>query len=183
MTKSATILILLFSITNVFADKAKEDYSWSKPVSGVKGRLSLEKNKTLPFLNAFIEFQNVSGVANAIKIPFSPDKLTLSVSDLQGNDIPVQKEMEYDGMQPTWESVLLPYKGTLRFQFSFPGLGYNPEKDKTIIDIGPDNCWIIPAKGTFILSGKLTIKRKFGNPDQGWYGELIFPPIVIPKNE
>jgi hypothetical protein len=39
---------------------------------------------------------------------------------------------DYDGMSPDWETIALPYAGTMKFQISFPGLGYGPT-DKVIV--------------------------------------------------
>ena len=91
----------------------------------------------------------------------------------------------YDGMSPLWQPILLPYAGTLRFQISFPGLEYRPERDKVIVDVGASKSWIIPQDGsTYYLSGTLSIKKEKGDhPHLDWSGTLTLPRVAIPKGK
>jgi len=159
------------------------DTSWSEPANGLRGRLLVlpsEKPES-PFCRVYIEFQNVSDVAGQMKLRFTPEKLQLAVTDRNGNRVATANG-SYDGMSPLWEPVLLPYGGTLRFQISFPGLGYKPETDKVIVDVGPSKAWIIPQDGsTYYLSGTLSIQKEKGNPPHDWSGTLTLPRVAIPK--
>ena len=95
-----------------------------------------------------------------MKLRFNPDKLTLTVADICSTKLAVANE-PYDGMSPLWEPILLPCDGTLRFRVSFPGLGYRPEKDKVIVDVGASKSWTIPQDGsTYYLSGTLSIEKE-----------------------
>jgi hypothetical protein len=60
-------------------------------------------------------------------------------------------------------------------------MGYRPETDRTIIDLGPDESWVIPDGSTYFLSGTLTIpKQEADHPHYDWNGTLSFPKIPIP---
>ncbi len=76
-------------------------------------------------------------------------------------------------MTPRWETIALPYAGTIRFQISFPGAGYRPAVDKVIVDVGASKVWIIPQDGSkYVLSGSLSIEREGADhPVHGleWY--------------
>lgn len=160
------------------ADDTKE--AWSEPVNGLSARLSLERDMKSPFLKVFIEIKNRAEVMGGRKIRFSPDKVSLAVLDAKGE--PLEKATgPYDGMSPNWDTLILPYGGTLRFQISFPGLGYHPGKDKVLIDLGPSQCWSIPDGKRFFLSGQLSILKEQGDhPYMDWSGVLNLPAIPIP---
>src|SRR5204863_9117505 len=88
---------------------------------------------------------------------------------------------EYDGMSQTWEPLLLPFEGTIRFRISFPGLGYRPETDRTIIDLGPSMSWVIPDDKEYFVSGTLTIPKMEGDHRHSdWSGTLTLPTAKIP---
>jgi hypothetical protein len=137
-----------------------EDTAWSKPVKGLRARLLVlpSQKAESPFCRVFIEFENVDDVMGQKKIRFNPDKLSLRVSDKEGKELAHAND-PYDGMSPLWETIALPYAGSMRFQISFPGLGYRPGADKVIVDVGPDKAWVIPQDGpAWFLSGSLTIE-------------------------
>ena len=164
----------------------KPDVLWSKPANGLRARLLVlpsEKPES-PFCQIYIEFQNVSDVAGQMKLRFTPDQLSLAVTDKNGEELTITN-MVYDGMSPLWEPMLLPYSGTLRFQISFPGLGYRPGQDKVVVDVGPSNAWIIPQNGsTYYLSGTLSIKKENGDhSNRDWSGTLTLPRVAIPKGK
>ncbi|HEY8960773.1 MAG TPA: hypothetical protein VIM57_01120 [Luteolibacter sp.] len=84
-------------------------------------------------------------------------------------------------MSPDWTPLKLPFEGTMRFRINFPGLGYDPKRDKTIIDMGPQHSWRIPEKGEWFLSGSLKIEKQQGDqPYMDWSGTLSLPKIRIP---
>ena len=89
----------------------------------------------------------------------------------------------YDGMSPLWEPTLLPYAGTIKFQVTFPGLGYHPNNDKVILDVGPSRAWIVPQDGSaYWLSGKFTVEKQKGDhPYANWSGTIELPKVEIPK--
>jgi hypothetical protein len=124
----------------------------------------------------FIELENVE------RIRYSPEKLSLRVTDKQGKELPTANG-PYDGSSPLWETIALPYAGTLRFQTSFPGLGYRPSTDKVIVDVGAEKAWVIPQDGsTYYLSGSLSIKgQKSDHRHMDWSGTLELPKVEIPK--
>ena len=153
---------------------------WSEPVNGVRARLSLERQKDSPFLKVFIEFHNTSDVAGMKKLRFTPDKIQAQVTDERGTPLQTTRN-PYDGTSPAWEPLQLPFEGTMRFRISFPGLGYQPNRDRTIIDFDPQASWIIPEDRTYFISGVLTIPKKEGDhPHLDWNGTLNLPKIPIP---
>lgn len=164
---------------------SKPDVVWSEPVNGLRGRLIVlpSEKPHQPFCRVYIELENVSDVAGQKKIRFNPDKLTLAVTDIGGKRLPVANG-PYDGMAPLWEPILLPFDGTTKFRISFPGLGYKPETDKVIVDVGPSRSWIVPQDGAYYLSGTLSIKKKKGDhPYMDWSGTLVLPGVAIPKGK
>jgi hypothetical protein len=180
MKRIATILLLLASPVLASA----EDAGWSKPVHGLCARLSVlpPRDTNSPFCRVFIELQNVEEVLGQKKIRFTPDRLALMVSDKNGKAV-FPTSGEYDGMSPNWETLALPYAGTVRFQISFPGLGYQPGRDKVIVDVGPNKAWVIPQDGsTYLLAGSLSIEpEESGHPVMDWSGTLELPGVEIPK--
>jgi hypothetical protein len=164
--------------------RSDKDVGWSKPIKGLRARLSVQPSQKAdsPFCRVFIEFENVDDVAGQKRIRYSPDKLSLRVTDTQGKDLPAANG-PYDGSSPVWETIALPYAGTLRFQTNFPGLGYRPNTDKVIVDVDADKAWIIPQDGTtYYLSGSLSIKgQKSDHRHMDWSGTLELPKVEIPK--
>jgi hypothetical protein len=162
-----------------------EDSPWSKPVKGLRARLLVlpSEKADSPFCRVFIELENVAEVMGQKKIRFSPDKLSLRVSNKEGGELPPPTDVDYDGMSPLWETIALPYAGSLKFQISFPGVGYHPGTDKVIVDVGTDKVWVIPQDGTTcFLSGSLTIEdQKSDHPIMDWSGTLDLPKAEIPK--
>ncbi|HEY3857861.1 MAG TPA: hypothetical protein VGO67_26040 [Verrucomicrobiae bacterium] len=177
-----TLILMLLVTATVLASGDGAD--WSKPVKGLRARLLVlpSQKGDSPFCRVFLEFENVDDVMGQKKIRFAPDKLTLRVSDKEGKELSLANG-EYDGFSPNWETIALPYAGSLKFQISFPGLGYNPKSDKVIIDIGPRKVWVIPQDGsTYYLSGSLSIEReKSDHPYMDWSGTLELPKVAIPK--
>jgi hypothetical protein len=163
------------------AQTAEAPAGWSETVNGLRARLSLERDQKSPFLKVFIAFQNTSDVAAMRKIRFDPQTLVLRVTDAAKTPLAKPSYGDYDGMSPLWEPLLLPLEGTIRFRISFPGLGYHPGKDRTIIDLGPTMSWVIPGDKEYFVSGTLTIPKKDGDhPYLDWSGTLTLPTIKIP---
>ena len=160
---------------------SSEDAGWPKPVNGLRARLVVlpSKDANSPFCRVFIEFENVDDVEGQKKIRFAPDKLVLRVA---GKELPLANG-PYDGLSPFWETIALPYAGSLKFQISFPGLGYRTTSDKVIVDVGCRKAWVIPQDGTpYFLSGSLSIgKEKSDHPSMDWSGTLELPKVEIPK--
>ena len=153
---------------------------WSETVNGLRARLSLERDQKSPFLKVFIEFQNTSDVAGIRKIRFDPKTIEVRVADAAKTPL-AKANGEYDGTSPTWEPLLLPFEGTIRFRISFLGLGYRPETDRTIIDLGPSMSWVIPDDKDYFISATLTIPKRAGDhPHSDWSGTLTLPTIKIP---
>ena len=176
-TLLTTLLILQMSY-QLHANETE----WSAPVNDVRARLSLERDAHSPFLKLFMEWQNISETAGAKKIRFTPETLKLTVTDQAGTPL-TNATGSYDGMSPIWAPLQLPYEGTLRCRISFPGLGYRPETDRTIIDFGPSMAWVIPEEPDYFLSGKLTVIAQPGDHHhQDWSGSLELPKILIPRN-
>jgi hypothetical protein len=175
------LLIAIMAITlATHAQPRQAADDWSQTVNGLKARLALERDNKSPFVKVFLEIQNTSDTAGLRKIRFEPKTLDLHVADSAGNPLP-KANGPYDGMSLNWAPLLLPYEGTLRFRVSFPGLGYRPEKDRTIIDLGPSSSWIIPDDKEYFLSGTLTIPKKEGDhPHLDWSGTLALPATKIP---
>jgi len=161
-----------------------DDIGWSKPINGLRTRLLVlpSPKDNAPFCRVFIEFENVDDVAGQKRIRFSPGKLSLRVSDKEGKEL-LPANGPYDGRLPLWEAIALPYAGTIRFQISFPGLGYRPGTDKVIVDVGDGKAWVVPQNGsTYFLSGSFSIeKEKSDHPHMDWSGTLELPKVEIPR--
>jgi hypothetical protein len=113
------------------------------------------------------------------KVRFKPEKLDFQVTDQDGNVL-VRANGSYDGITPGWEPILLSYAGTIKFQISFNGLGYHPDRDRIIVDLGPSRSWIIPPTGDYFLTGTFSVAREPGDhPIMDWSGTLTFPPAKI----
>lgn len=89
------------------------------------------------------------------------------------------------GSIPITPTTWVPFEGTLRFQVSFPGLGYNRDKDNVVVDVGPSKSWIIPLDGsTYYLSGTLSVRKEEGDHHHiDWSGTLTLPGAAIPKGK
>lgn len=174
---------IISAVAAVSLDKVEE---WSQPVNGLVARLQVlpAEKPDSPFCRVLIEMQNVDDVAGQKRIRFDPDRLELHVIDSEGKQLP-KASGPYDGETPFWEPTLLPYFGTMKFQISFPGLGYHPATDKVIIDVGSTNAWIIPQDGlTYWLSGKLQIDQQKGDHrHMDWNGTLELPKVRIPREK
>lgn len=177
MKRFLTTLLFMALLTPL---QAKEQ-EWSEAVNGLRARLSLERQEDSPFLKVFVEFQNTSDVAGIRTIRFTPETITPEVIAESGTPLK-SATGAYDGMSPTWTHLKLPFEGTLRFRISFPGLGYRPKRDKTIIDLGPLRSWIIPDDNSYYLSGSLTIPKRDGDHSHSdWSGTLTLPRIAISR--
>jgi hypothetical protein len=163
---------------------ASDDAGWSQPVKGLRGRLLVlpPQNGDSPFCRVLIEFENVDSVLGQKKIRFSPDKLSLKVTDKNGKELPPPLGA-YEGVSPLWETIALPSEGSIRFRISIHGLGHDPRRDKVIVDVGSDKAWVIPQdRTTYFLSGSLSIPgEKSDHPHMDWSGTLAFPKVEIPK--
>jgi hypothetical protein len=180
MSRTLILLLLIVCAASALGD----DAGWSKPVNGLRARLLvLPSEKTdSPFCRVLIEFENVDDVAGQKRVRFSPDKLSLRVADMDGKVLPLANG-PYDGKKPVWETIALPYAGNVRFQISFPGLGYRPATDKVIVDLDARQAWVIPQNGvTYYLSGTLSVEREeLDHPYNDWSGRLELPNAEIPK--
>jgi hypothetical protein len=158
-----------------------EGDAWSKSDKGLRGRLVVlpAEKPDSPFCRVFIELQNTEEVMGQRKVRFKPEKLDFQVTDQDGNVL-VRANGSYDGITPGWEPILLPYAGTIKFQISFNGLGYHPDRDRIIVDLGPSRSWIIPPTGDYFLTGTFSVAREPGDhPIMDWSGTLTFPPAKI----
>ena len=173
-------LTSLFLLALLISARA-EDQPWSEIVSGLRARLSMEREKDSPFLKVFLEIQNTSDVAGIKTIRFTPDSIAPVVTNKAGEELQRTGGV-YDGISPNWTPLKLPFEGTMRFRISFPGLGYNPKRDKTIVDLGPLHSWSLPEEGAWFLSATLKIDGKDGDhPSMDWSGTLFLPKVSIPQ--
>lgn len=163
---------------------ADDQAGWSSAVNGLRARLVVlsPASASTPFCRVMIEMQNMSDVAGQVKIPFTPDRLDLHITDESGKELALAND-PYDGITPDWEPILLPMEGTIKFRISFGGLGYRSGTDKVIVDIGPSKVWVVPQnKKSYWLSGKFTVKGKEGDhPLMDWSGTIDLPKTKIPK--
>jgi len=152
---------------------------YTDPVNGISGQLEVVNSNT-PFHEVYVNFTNHNDFANSIKIPYSSAKFFFKVTDKNGKQIE-QALGPWDGPVPTPEDLILPHKGTIRFQISFSGLAYNPDSNSNIIDLGPPFCWEVPSSGNYFLSGSFICERvKGSHPKLNWSGNLSFPPTPCP---
>ena len=179
MMKSLLGVLLLWASV---ALAAGSEPAWSPAVNGLRARLVVlpPEEAGSPFCRVLIEMENVADVAGQMKIRFTPGKLALRVTDETGKNLPTTNG-PYDGTAPLWEPTLLPYRGIIKFQISFPGLGFNPAADKVIIDVGSSGFWSIPQDGSqYYLSGSLTVPGEPGDhPYTDWSGSLELPKVKI----
>ena len=174
-----TLFAVILFVALVTALSAAEP-EWSERVNGIRARLSLERQKDSPFLKVFIEFQNTSDTAGIKKLRFTPDTILAQVVDENGEPLKMPLDFPYDGLSPIWEPLGLPFEGTMKFRISFPGMGYRPDQDHTLIDFGPDACWAVPDDQNYFLASTLTIpKQKGDHPHSDWNGTLILPKVPI----
>ena len=110
--------------------------------------------------------------------------MEFDIVDAKGVELKRETTIMYGGLKPDWHPIMLPYAGLIKFQISFPGLGYRPGT-KTIIDTGPFSSWILPDDGkTYILRSKLNIPTAIGDhPSIDWNGTLELPSVEIPRNK
>lgn len=166
------------------AEDPGDNAGWSKPVNGLRARLSVlpPQEKDTPFCRVFIEMENTADVAGQMTIRFSPEKLSLKITGEEGKEVPAPANASYDGISPHWEPIALPYRGSIKFQISFPGLGYRPGTDQVIVDVGAGSAWVIPQDGaTYSLSGSFSITRQESDhPSMDWSGTLELPKAGIP---
>ncbi len=162
-----------------------DNAGWSKPVNGLRARLLvLDPQEPNPrFCRFFIEFENVADVMGQKHIRFATRKIKLRVTNQTGKDLAIATTSSYDGLSPDWEAIALPYAGVVKFQISFPGLGYNPATDKVIIDVGAGAAWVIPQDDSiYYLSRTLSIApEERDHPYMDWSGVLDLPRVAIPK--
>jgi hypothetical protein len=177
--KTAIILSLFLILPALASEK---EPAWSDAVDGLRARLVVlpSSKDAQPFERVFIEFDNALGGEKNIR--FNPDQLKLRITDANGKELPTAAGVAYDGASPLWKPIRLPYAGTIRFQVSFPGAGYNP-KDKAMIDVGPQHVWVLPEDGkTYFLSGSVSIKGQTSDDrNTDWSGVLNLPKARIPK--
>jgi hypothetical protein len=162
---------------------ARADEKWSEQVNNIRARLCLESDPKSSFLKVFVEFQNVADFMGSIKIRFKPEHLRLEVKDSKDHSLEKPGSVNYSGMKPLWEPLLLPFEGNLRFRVSFPGFGTKQGNSRTIIDLDPGQIWVLPEQGEYFLSGKLTVPEHRGDhPSLDWSGTLVLPTIKIPRS-
>lgn len=162
-----------------------DDAGWSKVEHGLRGRLIVlaPKGPESPFCEIFLELQEVQDLMGQVNIRFAPQKLYLQITDKDGKGL-ARAGGSYDGFSPDWKPILLPGSGTIRFKISFPGLGYRPNIDKVIVDLGPDKAWIVPQTDDFFLSGTFSVAKEPGDhPVLDWSGTITFPKVKIPKGK
>ncbi len=158
-----------------------EDQPWSESVNGLRARLSIERAEDSPFLKVFLEIQNTSDVAGLKTIRFTPDSITPTVTNTADRELH-RANGPYDGMSPDWTPLKLPFEGTMRFRINFPGLGYDPERDKIIVDLGSLHTWSIPEEGRWFLSASLNIAARQGDhPSMDWSGVILLPKVPLPQ--
>jgi hypothetical protein len=176
-----SLILILPLVTAVNAND--EDPSWSRPDNGLRGRLTvvLPTKGNEPFFRVFIEFQNVARVLGQKRIDFSPEKMTFKITSKDGALRKPATEA-YDGMIVSWEPILLPFDGTIKFPIECQGLAISPAT-KAVIDLDSPRVWIIPQDGnTYFLSGTLLIPEDASDHSTMiWHGTLDFPPAEIPK--
>jgi hypothetical protein len=177
-------ILSVFLLAASIAGGADDHAGWSSVVNGLRARLVVlsPASTNTPFCLVMIEMQNVSDVAGQVKIPFTPDRLDLHITDESGKELALANG-PYDGITPDWEPILLPMEGTIKFRISFGGLGYRSGTDKVIVDIGPSKVWVVPQnKKSYWLSGKFTVKGQEGDdPLMEWSGTIDLPKSKIPK--
>jgi hypothetical protein len=180
--RNAFLLALLAIAPAMGSDEGPR---WSPPVNGLRARLLVlppRGSSATPFDRVFVEFENVGDVAGQKRVRFIPERIRFRVVDQGGKELPTASG-PYDGIAPLWDPLLIPYAGSMKFQISFPGFGYRPNRDRVIVDMGPSMVWVVPQDGSkYCLSGSLSIPPVKGDhPIIDWSGTLDLPAVEIPR--
>lgn len=171
---SLLLLSLLLPVT-------AEEQPWSEAVNGLRARFSVTRMNDSPFVKVFLEIQNTSDVMGIRTIRFTGDSITPMVTTAAGKSL-LKANGDHSGFLPVWTPLKLPLDSTLRFRISFPSMAFNPNKEKTIVDLGSQYSWIIPDGDACFLSAKLKIEKEDGDKDHvDWSGTLSLPLVSIPQ--
>jgi hypothetical protein len=178
--------LLLFLVLLPLALRADDEAGWSKSVDGLRARLVIpsHQNRGLdPEVRVYLEIQNSLDVLGNRKIFYTPDSLSLVITDEAGQPPPPATPPAPDGMESTerWlEPLIMPFDSTLRFRINLhtASTAGNP---RLLLNL-PGALAIIPASNThtYFISGTFVIKHQKDNPVMAWQGTLELPKIPVP---
>ncbi|MCP3901104.1 MAG: hypothetical protein GY707_15475, partial [Desulfobacteraceae bacterium] len=145
--KKYLIISLLLS-GGILMSQELDDPIWSKPVNGLQARIIFKYNENMifndtPVITAYLELQNVSDIANPLKIKWSNgDNIHFNLIDDEGRGVPPSSGLPYNELSPILEELILPHGSTLKFIISHHGAGV-PKSEKVVIDFGSSYVWVI----------------------------------------
>jgi hypothetical protein len=178
--KSLAVLsaIILFSA----AAGAQSVGEWSKPVDGLRGRLSVREGKPYigtRMLDVYLELENVSDVANPIELYFDTERSIVSrVVDVNGNEVAQPQNGASIALPPPFW-IAVPSDGDLRFRVSVSGYGVY-KNSGTQIQMNSGSWLIKPGdKNWYFLEASLVSRPPASDKRRAWSGELKLPKILI----
>jgi hypothetical protein len=178
------LLVLLLLTTLVCAD---DETTWSKSVNGLRARLVIPAHQERgldPEVWVYLELQNTLAVLGNRKVFFTPDCLSLQITDENGQNVaPPSPPLTYDPTDPVADAsqpLILPFDSTLRFRIN-----------RHATSIPGDPCLVIDLPGavaiaassdthTYFISGTLTIRAQPDHPAMAWQGTLDLGKIQVP---
>ena len=89
---------------------------WSKPVGGLRARLTFERGKETngtPIIATYLELRNVSDSATPLEVALDPSKIEFKVTDAGGREVP-QAGLPYDGEMAAPGTLRLPHGSEMR---------------------------------------------------------------------
>jgi hypothetical protein len=185
MLRKAILITCLMGLSSSCVKESSHE-TWSEAVNGIQASLTLRRSEVVndtPIISVYLTLRNVSGVANPIRIHWASAKITFSVVDEKGVEVP-RSFGSYDGISVDLSDLVLPFESTLTFNISQRGLGI-PHGAGALIDLGPSDCWTVAKQSgkKYFLSAVLNVSeqaeqiKKYERP---WKGRIEVPKASIP---
>lgn len=155
---------------------------WSKTVRGLRARLSIERGHEVvgtPILQAYLELENVSDVANTMIVPLDMDTITWKVLDAKGAPHPSYTG-PFSGLSVSVGELRMPHDSNLRFNITRSGAGIKA-RQAGLLCLRHDAVWAFAPShartSRFFLSGRVTIPV---SKHRVWHGTLDLPAVELP---
>lgn len=164
----------------VYIQRGKPSGEWSKTVSGLEARLTVERGRETngtPILASYLELRNVSDSATPIEIAIDPSKIEFQVTDAKGKDVP-QAGLPYDGIVAQPGTLRLPHDSQLRLGVSGHGAGI-PKDEGALLDLASSAVWLFKRGDTAEYHLQATVRISTSG-NNSWHGTIDVPPVRIP---
>jgi hypothetical protein len=152
---------------------------WSQEVNGLRARVVLKRTHVFygtPIISPFLELQNVSDVANPMKVRWTRQAMKLRVLDAQGRKLEEAPSAHSGGIIEKLD-LILPCTSTLSFDASLGGLSVAGDS------VGQLESWTFDrADKDYYLHAVLEIPEGDRNNDGSipWDGKIEIPPVLVP---